>query len=260
MESTRPQHIFGKAGLRLWILIGVVAITAFSAVGLYAVAGSSTNTIEIIPIVSGAGAGGSGSSGLSGVPVTIVPLGFKYRSEDVDDEGGLGIVVSRIDRPVGLQNGTLLIEMVWSNSIDAAGQLTKPGRVISVDLYFEDRDQREADDDLDEYNGDCDELTQRNFKVSGVTTWLCPDTSNFASANLSFMSAYGIIGSNTGAHDPLYVLAHVPVSDDDDEEDEKGNGKGKGKGNGNGNDDGTVNTGQIQQMEFRYIVLTASET
>jgi hypothetical protein len=158
------------------------------------------------------------------------------------------------------------MDMIWSNSIDVGGILKKPNEFLNVGLYYLDSDQREADDDDEgddeDYLGDCTENTQRSYKSDGITRWLCPDTNPLASATLSVESAFGVLSSSIDGHNPLYVLAYIPkvaVDDDDDDDDEKGKGKAKGKGDDDEDGEvGSVNSGQIKNMEFVYTVISVS--
>lgn len=231
-----------------------MAIATVTAFGLNAVAGSSSNTIEITPIVPEPEFQGSGAGGLPGIPLSISDVGVKFKS--VDDDHIQGLVISRIDMARALTQGNLVMDMIWINSNEVGGVLKKPDEFLKVGLYFLDSDQREADDDLERYSGDCDEDTQREFKEDQVRKWVCPDSSALSTATLTEASAFGILGSRIDGHSPLYVLAHIPKVDIDEDEDDQG--KKNKKNDDDDGEDGSHNSGQIKQMEFVYTVLSAA--
>ena len=231
------------------VFAAAMVIATVTAFGLNAVAGSSSNTVEIIPIVLEPEFQGSGAGGLSGIPLSISDVGEKFKS--VDDDHIQGLVISRIDMATALTQGNLVMDMIWINSNEVGGVLKKPDEFLKVGLCFLDSDQREADDELERYSGDCDEDTQREFKEDQVRKWVCPDSSALSTATLTEASAFGILGSRIDGHSPLYVLAHIPKVDIDEGDQGKNNDDGDGE-------DGSHNSGQIKQMEFVYTVLSAA--
>ncbi|MBT5320022.1 MAG: hypothetical protein HOL45_08965 [Chloroflexi bacterium] len=260
----------------------VIAISAMIAIGVYSAESSAgSNTIEIVPLGGRTAFGGVGGSGFGVVDpdsptgggldlaasASLVEIVEKFESHHDDDDRILGQVLTRIDLPEGIETGNLVMDMIWSNSIDVGGILKKPNEFLNVGLYYLDSDQREADDDDDDegddedYLGDCTENTQRSYKSDGITRWLCPDTNPLASATLSVESAFGILSSSIDGHNPLYVLAYIPkiAEDEDEDEDDKGKGKAKGKDDDDGDGEvGSVNSGQIKKMEFVYTVISVS--
>ncbi len=261
METTKPIDQRRRGMLAIVIAITVATVIAAS---FYAQLGTSTNTIDIVPLggdVPGDGAGGGGfgydDPNFTGSTssATLTEIGEKFESHHDDDDRLIGQVLTRIDLPEQLETGNLVMDMIWSNSIDVGGILKKPNEFLNVGLYFLDSDQREADDD-DNYSGDCNENTQRSFKQDNIETWVCPDNNPLATATLTVTSAFGVLGSSIDGHNPLYVLAYIPKVEEDDD---KGNGKGKGKKDGDDDGEvGSVNSGQIKQMEFVYTVISAS--
>lgn len=251
----------------------VVALSAVIAIGLYAESATSgTNTIEIVPLGGAVPLGGVGGGGFGQVDpddpngggldlsasVEITEIDAKFVSHPDADNKILGQMLSQVDLPDGIESGNLVIEVIWSNSIDAGGVLKKPNEFLNVGLYFLDSDQREASDDGD-YSGDCTEGTQRRYEIDGIGWWICPDDNPTASTTLTVESAYGILSSTVDAHSQFFVLGYIPRIGTGNG-DKTGNGKGNGNGPPDDDDDevGSVNPGQIKQMEFVYTVLSVS--
>lgn len=209
MDSSTPVEAAIRTKRVTLVLITVVMIAAIAAIGLYAAGASSTsNTLVITPLVTG-----TGSSG--GVAVSVTDVGEDFSTHRRRHDEVKGRVLSRLDMGVARATATLVFNLLWTNSIDVTGPLSKDEALMRVGLFFLDSHQQRAKDKG--YVGDCDELVQREFKLDNVKTYLCPDLSPGAHQTMSKMVAYGVISSSVNGQRLLYLLADIPKPPKKDE-------------------------------------------
>jgi hypothetical protein len=207
-----------KKSFRGLVFAAIVAVVTLGSIGLYAVAGTSSNTIVITPRVAPGGAGGAGSTAAA----NFTDIGEDFKSHPKEGKEIKGQVVTQIDLPVGIETGNLVLDLLWTNSADVKGPLDKENGYLHVGLYFMDDHQQKAEEKG--YAGACDDLTQLEWKekvlvpgVDGkkdktkdVKRYICPDISANAQNNLSKFFANGILASTINGHQTLYLVADIP--------------------------------------------------
>lgn len=231
MDSTGPLEAVSRSKRGILALVTVVAFATATAIGLYAAGGTGSNTLVIVPLVTGVG------TGSGGVAVTVTDVGEDFSTHRRRHDEVKGRVLSRLDMGVSRAKANLVLNLLWTNSIDVTGPLSKDEALMRVGLFFLDSHQQRAKDKG--YVGDCDELVQREFKLDNVKTYLCPDLSPGAHQTMSKFVAYGLISSTVNGHRLLYVLADIPKPP---------------RKNETLDTSGSEDVGQIKKQEFQVLL------
>ncbi|MDA1258885.1 MAG: hypothetical protein O3C10_13750 [Chloroflexi bacterium] len=232
--------------------MAIVLAVSIVTVSSYASATEATNTLTIVPLFAPGGPGGGGAAAV------MTEVGEDFKSNPKHGKNVKGRVLTQINMPPGIGNANLVIDLLWTNSIEVTGPLAKSNAFLRTGLYFADTDQRKAKDNS--YAGDCDDRSQREFKLANVKTYVCPDTTSTAQQNLSQYLANGILASSVNGHSTLFLLADIPKvpnppGDDGDDDEGDGNDDDDDDGDPEEEEPGSESPGQIKKLDFHISLI-----